>query len=55
MYYTYNDGEYEICIGSNNTQEPRLNDKVSIQQSVCSIDNSCNFSYGKLLYEPSSR
>ena len=51
LKYFYRKRRYEICIGSKSILEPRENERVSIQESVCSTNNVCNFSYGEILLQ----
>ena len=59
--YFYQDNSYTICIGSksvkNKKWKPSENEEVSIEEDVCSVDNSCKFDYGKILLilRPSNR
>ncbi|CAB4044857.1 Hypothetical predicted protein, partial [Paramuricea clavata] len=49
LKYFQGDHEYKICLGSElligTEWEPRENQRVSIQESVCDIDNSCQLGY----------
>ena len=53
LEYFYLSGKYNLCIGSKSVQdgkwEPIENEGVSIEQDVCSVDNSCKLDYGKIL------
>ena len=54
LEYFYNRNPYEICIGSKSVKdgkwEPRENDKVSVEEKVCKVNNSCKLDYGKILF-----
>ncbi|XP_028402371.1 uncharacterized protein LOC114525314 [Dendronephthya gigantea] len=45
LKYFYRRIPYDICIGSKSIPEPRENENVSVQNSVCRTNNVCNFSY----------
>ena len=61
LEYFYLSGKYDLCIGSKSVQggkwEPIENEEVSIEEDVCSVNNSCKFDYGKILLilRPSNR
>lgn len=54
LIYHYGDSEYTICIGSksvvNGNWEPKENEKVSIEEDVCHVNNSCKLNYGKVIF-----
>ena len=59
--YFHGETSYVLCIGSksvkNKKWEPSENEEVSIEEDVCSVNNSCKFDYGKILLilRPSNR
>ena len=54
LMYFYRHGKYNLCIGSKSVKagkwEPNENEGVSIEQDVCSVNNSCKLDYGKICF-----
>ena len=52
LVYFYNRSPYPLCIGSKSVKdgkwEPRENERVSVEEKVCKVNNSCKLDYGKI-------
>ena len=54
LMYLYVNTKYGLCIGSKSVRvgkwEPSENERVSIEEDVCNVNNSCKLHYGKILF-----
>ena len=54
LIYLYLNTKYGLCIGSKSVRagkwEPSENERVSIEEDVCYVNNSCKLDYGRIWF-----